>query len=176
MKKIVWVVIAVTIVVAGFMLYPRGSDEQQIRNIIKAGAQAIEEKQLGDTLKHVSRKYKDKRGLSYLAIRTIMIRLFAHYSEIDINYSINKLEITGDRATADLSLTVVIVKDGKPAYLLGKASKPGALTLLLKKSGLDWEVIEVKNLELSTITDLVYFDYEAPYTMARKDSLLNTGL
>jgi hypothetical protein len=151
MKKIVWIVIVVTIVVAGFMLYPRGSDEEQIRNIIKAGAQAIEKKQLGDTLKHVSRKYKDSRGLSYLAIRTIMIRLFARYSEIDISYSINKLEITDDKATADLSLTVVTVKDGRPAYLLGEAGKPGALTLLLKKSALDWEVIEVKNLELNYI-------------------------
>ena len=151
MKKTIWIVIAIIIVVAGFMLYPRGSDEEQIRNIIKTGALAIEKKQLGGTLKHVSRKYKDQRGLSYLAVRSVMMRLFAHYSEIDISYSIGKLVVTDDRATADLSMTVVIVKNSKPNYLLGASSKPGTLTLVLKKSGLDWTVIEVKNLELSYI-------------------------
>lgn len=151
MKKTVWIVIAIIVVVAGFMLYPRGSDEEQIRHIIKAGAQAIEKKQIGGTLKPVSRKYKDSRGLSYLAVRAIMTRLFAHYSEIDISYSIIKLAIADDRATANLSMTVVIVKNGKPGYLLGSPSKPSTLTLVLKKSGLDWTVIEVKNLKLSHI-------------------------
>lgn len=148
MKKTVWIAIAIIVIVAGFMLYPRGTDEEQIRNVIKAGAQAIEKKQIGGTLKPVSRKYKDSRGLSYLAIRAIMTRLFAHYSEIDISYSIIKLVITDDSATADLSMTVVIVKNGKPAYLLGSASKPGTLVLVLKKTVLDWTVIEVKDLKL----------------------------
>lgn len=148
MKKTVWIALAIIVVVAGFMLYPRGTDEEQIRNVIKAGAQAIEEKQLGSTMKPVSRKYKDKLGLKYLSVRAAMMRLFANYSEIDINYGIKKLEISDGRATVDLSITVVIVKQGRPSYLLGASDKPGTLTLVLKKSGLDWTVIEVKDLKL----------------------------
>jgi hypothetical protein len=52
------------------------SEEARIKKGVEEGAQAIEAKDLGKCLRHVSLHYKDEYGLTYLGVQRLLTHIF----------------------------------------------------------------------------------------------------
>jgi len=128
------------------------SEEARIRKGVREGVEAIEAKDLGKCLRHVSLHYKDEYGLTYLGVQRLLSHTFQEFDafEIDLrNLSITLLD--KEAASARFDLKVKVSYRGQKAYLLGSMDFSNHITMSLAKEGRRWKVTRVEGVEAQGI-------------------------
>lgn len=127
-----------------YLLWP--SDEARIRTLFREGASAIEARNIDDVMAKVSFTYRDDHGLSYLYLKKLMERAFKEVKDIDVHYDIERIDIKGDNATADVYVRVLATRGAERGYILGDAEKPLHITFSLDKERTEWLITRTEGL------------------------------
>ena len=128
------------------------SDEARIRKGVREGARAVETKDLGKCVQHVSLHYKDEYGLTYLSVKGLLIRIFQEFDAFEIeleNLGITLLDKRTAFATFDLKVKVSY--RGQRAYLLGSGDFSNRIKMSFTKEGGRWKVTQVEGVEVHGI-------------------------
>jgi len=128
------------------------SEEARIKKGVEEGAQAIEAKDLGKCLRHVSLHYKDEYGLTYLGVQRLLTHIFQEFDafEIDLtNLSITLLD--KEAASVSFDLKVKVSYRGQKVYLLGSMDFSNHITMSFAKEGRRWKVTRVEGVEAQGI-------------------------
>jgi len=124
------------------------SDETRIKRGVKEGVQAIEAKDVGKCLRHVSLHYKDEYGLTYMGVKGLLTRIFQEFDafEIDLrNVRITLLDKEAASVTFDLKIKVSY--RGQMGFLLGSGDFSNRITMSFVKEGRRWKVTQVEGVE-----------------------------
>ncbi len=101
------VVLAVVIVVVWWLARSPKTDRQQIVELLSRTERAVEHKDLGGTMRAISKDYADGT-YSKGELRRAVVAGFRQVSTIRITPALHKLEITGQHARAELDVDVWI--------------------------------------------------------------------
>lgn len=124
------------------------SEEARIRKGVKEGVQAIEAKDLGKCLRHVSLHYKDDYGLTYLGVKRLLTQIFQEFDAFEID--LRNLRVTLlDKETASVAfdLKVKVSYGGQRVYLLGSEDFSNRVKMSFIKEGGRWKVTQVEGVE-----------------------------
>lgn len=80
----------------------KDSAEIKIRRQIDEMAQAIEAKNGRDFIGHLKENFQDQDGRNKGQIRGMLAVIFMQHNKINISYSIDKVQVQGDSAQADI--------------------------------------------------------------------------
>ena len=124
------------------------SEEARIRKGVREGIQAIEAKDLGKCLRHVSLHYKDEYGLTYVGVKGLLTQIFQEFDAFKID--LRDLRITLlDKGVASVTfdLKVKVSYGGQKAYLLGSGDFSNRVKMSFIKEGGRWKVSQVEGVE-----------------------------
>ncbi len=144
-------VIALALALLIYLLFVRPllvSEEAIIKKGVKEGAQAIEAKDLGKCLRHVSLHYKDEYGLTYVGVKGLLTRIFQEFDAFEID--LRNLRITSldkEVATVTFDLKVKVSYRGQMGFLLGSGDFSNRIKMSFVKEGRRWKVTQVEGLE-----------------------------
>ncbi len=99
--------------VATYLLWPQPPPEEQVVNALLAVAEAVERKDVGGCLKHVSDDYRDSVGNTK---RELMRRAWAGFREVgELNVSIHepRVQVQGETAAARFRVVIQQARDGR---------------------------------------------------------------
>ncbi len=122
----------------------------RIENIITHSVAAVESRDLGQSMKHVSLKYKDDRGFSYFTVKNVLRRFYENTNEVIVDIDAKKIAIDNNRAVVNIKLSVVTVVSGSSQYILGSSTGRDDLQITLEKKGLSWVIIRVGQIYLKS--------------------------
>ncbi|MCC6485204.1 MAG: nuclear transport factor 2 family protein [Armatimonadetes bacterium] len=106
---------------------PRGTDQQQIQNVLTGLTAAAEKRDIWRTLSHVSRDYKGVGG-SYDQVRLILLQTFRDSSSIQIALHPPQISVHADSAVATTDANARITSNSGAS-----AQYAGLVTLRLKR-------------------------------------------
>ena len=146
-QRVIAVLILVVIVTAIGLWYFR-SDERRIRKALSQAGEALEREDLDGTMSHVSLKYRDERGWSYLIVKRLLKKGFEEFDGINIRMGRPAIEIHEEGADVQMDLEVLIDFQGEKAYLIGSSEEPASVQIAMIKETLGWRVTGVNGLRL----------------------------
>jgi len=128
------------------ILFP--SDEERIRRTLYAGKEAIEREDLEGVMKHVSFRYRDGNGFTYLRVKAIFARIFEDFDEIKIHIRKMEVEIPKRRLGKAILLAWGTARgsDGV-GYIVGSGQEPSKVVIFLEKGRGGWKVIRAEGVE-----------------------------
>ncbi len=144
-------VIALALALLIYLVFVRPlliSEEARIRRGIKEGVGAIEAKDLGKCLRHVSLHYKDEYGLTYLGVKQLLSKIFQEFEAFEID--LKNLQITlldKGTASAAFDLKVKVNYGGQRAYLIGSGDDSNRIEMSFIKEGGRWKVNQVEGVQ-----------------------------
>ena len=124
------------------------SEEARIKRGVREGVQAIEAKDLGECLRHVSLHYKDEYGLTYMGVKGLLTRIFQEFDAFEID--LRNVRITfldKEAASVTFGLKVKVSYGGQKAYLLGSGDFWNRIKMSFVKEGRRWKVTQVEGVE-----------------------------
>ena len=124
---------------------PEAGPEEQVRQWLSAGQQAVETKERGDLLDLISPSYVDSRGLDRDDIGDRLRVYFLRQQSIKLLTSIEEIRLYGDSA-AEVDLTVGMA--GKNDSVFGFSADAYRFQLELERDGDDWRLISARWGEL----------------------------
>lgn len=150
MKKFVIPILLIIVFVIIGLLFFQEDDKVQIEKIISQVFIAVERKDLGQSMKYVSLRYKDDRGFSYFTVKNILRRFYENTNEVIVDIDEKKFTIDNNRAVVDIKLSVVTVVSGSSQYIIGGSTEWDKLQITLEKKGLNWVIIHVGQIYLKS--------------------------
>jgi hypothetical protein len=145
-KTVLTIAILILSPIIIYFLWP--SDESRIRKLFREGAKAIEQEKIDDVMSRVSFNYTDDNGLSYIAIKEGMGRVFQQMSGIKVEYKIKNITIKNTSATADLDMRVIASYGQDTGYTVGDAANPAHMKFYLEKERTKWLVSKTEGIPL----------------------------
>jgi len=124
------------------------SDEERIRRTLYAGKEAIEREDLEGVMKHVSFRYRDGNGFTYLRVKAILARIFENFDDIKIYIRKMEVEVPSKGLGKAVLLTWGTAKgsDGV-GYIVGSVQEPSKVVIFLEKGRGGWKVIRAEGVE-----------------------------
>jgi hypothetical protein len=120
---------------------PEAGPEEQVRQWLSAGQQAVETKERGDLLDLISPSYADSRGFDRDDIGDRLRVYFLRQQSIKLLTSIEEIRLYGDSA-AEVDLTVGMA--GKNDSVFGFSADAYRFQLELERDGDDWLLISAR--------------------------------
>lgn len=118
------------------ILWPRGSPEEQILAVLTEIAQAVERKDVGGCMRHVSQDYRDSRGNT----KTELVRQawagFRETGDLSVRVYGPQVMVQGGQATVQLE---VLVEEWKREARAHSIRTP--VTVKLRKERWRWRVV-----------------------------------
>lgn len=145
-KTVIFLVVLILSPLIIYFLWP--SDEYRIRKLFREGAKAIEKEKIDDVMSRVSFNYTDDNGLSYIAIKEGMGRVFQQMSGIKVEYKIKNITIRNTSASADLDIRVIASYGQDTGYTVGDAAEPAHMKFYLEKERASWLVSKTEGIPL----------------------------
>lgn len=154
MRAIIWAIL--TSLVAGYVIFAyatvdRRDDQARLTSLFADAAVAIQKRDIGKTIACVSENYKDPSGTNYNKLRMLTAQALRVDQEFKVEYSIKKINITGDNATADVNLTLR-GNSGSPIYkrdlMITLAKENGRHALIMPATF--WRITSVDNIGWDT--------------------------
>jgi len=124
---------------------PQAGPEEQLRQWVSAGQQAVESRERRDLLELISPAYVDARGFDRDDIGDRLRVYFLRQHSIKLLTSIEEIRIFGDSA-AEIELTVAMA--GKNDSVFGFSADAYRFQLELERGGDDWLLISARWGEL----------------------------
>ncbi len=124
------------------------SEEARIRKGVEEGVQAIEAKDLGKCLRHVSLHYKDEYGLTYLGVKQLLSKIFQEFDAFEIDLRDLRI-ILLDKGVASVTfdLKVKASYGGQRAYIIGAGDDSNRIEMNFIKEGGRWKVTQVEGVQ-----------------------------
>jgi len=129
-----------------YLLWP--TDESRIKKLFREGAKAVEEEKISEVMSKVSFNYTDDHGLSYIALKEVMGRVFQQMSGIKVEYEIKNITVKESSATADLDIRVIASYGQETGYTVGDAANPVHMKFNLEKERTKWLVNKAEGIPL----------------------------
>ena len=145
-KTVIFLVVLILSPLIIYFLWP--SDENRIKKLFREGAKAIEQEKIDDVMSRVSFNYTDDNGLSYIAIKEGMGRVFQQMSGIKIEYEIKDITVKDATTAADLDIRVIASYGQETGYAVGDAAKPAHMKFYLEKERTKWLVNKTEGIPL----------------------------
>ena len=145
-KSVIFLVILILAPLIIYFLWP--SDENRIRKLFREGAKAIEQEMIDEVMSRVAFNYTDDNGLSYIAIKEGMGRVFQQMSGIKVEYEIINITVKNRSAAVDLDIRVVASYGQETGYTVGDAAKPARMKFYLEKERTKWLVSKTEGIPL----------------------------
>ena len=144
-------VIALVLALLIYLVFVRPlliSEEARIRKGVKEGVQAIEAKDLGKCLRHVSLHYKDEYGLTYLGVKQLLSKIFQEFEAFEIDLRDLRI-ILLDKGVASVAfdLKVKASYGGQRAYIIGSGDDSNRIEMSFIKEGGRWKVNQVEGVQ-----------------------------
>ena len=127
-----------------YLLWP--TDESRIKKLFREGAKEVEEEKISEVMSKVSFNYTDDHGLSYIALKEMMGRVFQQMSGIKVEYEIKNITVKEASATADLDIRVIASYGQETGYTVGDAANPAHMKFYLEKERTKWLVSKTEGL------------------------------
>ena len=124
---------------------PEGSDEEQLRQWVSRGQDAVEDKQRGDLVNMISPSYVDSRDHDRGDIDNLLRAYFFRQHSITLLTNIEEIRVVGDSA-AEIDLTVGMA--GSNDGVFGFSADAYRFQLELVHDGDDWLLISTRWGEL----------------------------
>ena len=141
-KVIKIIVVLIVIVFLWRFVYPLFlSDEERIEKIVRRTAEKTEKRSGFTFMEHFDRSFKDDSGLRYDDIKAMGFRIFQMYKELDVEYSINNLQIDENKAKLKLELSITVIEQGTLVDLIHGTRKTNDFVIELEKKEGDWVFI-----------------------------------
>ncbi len=137
-------IIILVIVITVIVVFP--SDKKRIRKIIGQCEQSVVGEDLKSLMGHISFNYSDDYGGSYMMLKKRAEGLFKSYDDFEIASDIKGINITEEKAVADLRVSLIASAGNERGYLLGDAGGHRKLRVYLEKSPYGWQVIRLAGL------------------------------
>ena len=145
-KTVIFLVVLILSPLIIYFLWP--SNENRIKKLFREGAKAIEQEKIDDVMSRVSFNYTDDNGLSYIAIKEGMGRVFQQMAGIKIEYEIKDITVKDATAAADLDIRVIASYGQETGYAVGDAAKPARMKFYLEKERTKWLVNKTEGIPL----------------------------
>lgn len=154
MRTVIWIILPAIVVayfIYAFATVNRAGDEAQLRALFADATVAIQQRDLGGAISHVSQNYKDDSGTNYDRLRMLTAQALRIETKYNAESTINRLTITGDQATASVHFVVNPQAGGSTLYTrdltiyLAKEKAWHALVIPAKV----WRVTRIESLGLS---------------------------
>lgn len=150
MKRKVWVVIGfltvTAAVIVGFLYW--SSPERRIRAVLSDGEAAIEAKDLDRVMSHVSLQYRDERGFAYLTVKKLLRMACDEFEGFDLRLGNVHIDVQENGAVIQTDLEVLIIAQGKKAYLIGSREGPVPIRITMAKETMRWLVQSVDGIRM----------------------------
>jgi len=143
--RLIPLLLLILIPAIAYLLWP--SDEGRIKRLFKEGAEAIEQRDIDGVMSKVSYNYRDDYGMTYLYIREMLKRQFGMLSDIKVEYGDLKIEVSKDRASAELSVRVIATIGNETGYIIGDIKTPLRLRFTLDKERTRWLIVKTEGFE-----------------------------
>ena len=145
-KSVLFLAVLLLAPIVLYFLWP--SDEARIRRLFREGAQAVESRKVEAVLDKVSFSYADGNGLNYFGLKEMIKAVFAREKEIHVSYKIDRLDISGKTARAELKVN--LSRTGGPAadLLPGRQDEPIVMTFTIEKEHGKWLITKTEGLPM----------------------------
>ncbi|GAB4414009.1 MAG: hypothetical protein OHK0032_10080 [Thermodesulfovibrionales bacterium] len=143
--RLILLLFLILIPAAVYLLWP--SDEGRIKRLFKEGAEAVESKDVDAVMSKVSYNYRDDYGMTYLYIKEILKRQFEMFSDIKVEYEDLKIEVSKDRALAELNVRVIATIGNETGYIIGDIKTPLHLRFTLDKERTRWLIVKTEGFD-----------------------------
>ncbi|MBI5663951.1 MAG: hypothetical protein HZC49_02500 [Nitrospirae bacterium] len=137
-RYLVLIVLAAVLVA---VFYP--SDKKRINKVLKACSESVLNEDIGQLMEHISYNYRDDYGGSYLALKKRAEMVFSRFNDFEITADVMRISVDGERAEAQLKVSIIATEDGRRGYFIGDAEKARDVRVLLEKSSYGWEIINI---------------------------------
>ena len=136
------VVAAAVLVLAGALaLRPGPTDEEAVKEAIRAVAEGAREADLGATLKPVSSSYEDSTGITYGELKLFLFREFQRRGPITVMLGDIQVTLAGDIAMAEFSATLADgIDPGGLDFIPGDADRIHFVADLAREDG-NWKIV-----------------------------------
>ena len=144
MKKILKIIIVVVVLfILWRLLYGLFlSDETKITKIIEKTAERTEKRNAFQFMSFFDKSFSDDSGLRYDELRAIGFRIFQMYKEIDVEHMIKSITVDGDKAEAEMDLSVTVTERGILVDLIHGARKTNGFIITMEKIDGDWMFVK----------------------------------
>lgn len=142
------VLMAVVLILAAVLaaaLYP--TEKKRIRKVVSGCRAALEQKDLDGLMDHLSYMFRGENGMGYLELKKRAEMMFRRYDEFDVTADVMNITVDGDRAEADLKVTVSVMLGKEPVHLAGDAVGPEDIRLFLEKSTVAWKITGAERMD-----------------------------
>ena len=95
-----------------------------------------------------SRTYSDPYGHGYEWVLGSVRSLFEHVDDIDIDFQITGMALSGDEATVSIAFTLSGTHDGQRGMVLGTRDEKALAVLEMKKTTINWQIISTSELKI----------------------------
>jgi hypothetical protein len=121
--------------------------ERLIRLTLDAGIAAVMAEDLAESVRFLSRDYRDSLELTNPVLAKILERTYQEFDSPQIELiEPPEIEVTGDQALVQVKLGVSAVYRGRRNYLLGDEYRPNAVRLTLGRLPGGWKVAGIEGL------------------------------
>ncbi len=144
-KPILFLGVLIIIPILVYVLWP--SDKSRIKKLFKEGSQAVIEENLENVMAKVSYHYSDEHGMSYLFLQKGFERIFQKLDDFIIEYEIQNIRITEQKATVELNLSVIATHGQDTGYIVGDAGERRKTVFYLEKERTSWLVIKTEGIQ-----------------------------
>jgi len=126
------------------VLWPRGTPEQKVLRVLSAIAEAVERKDVGGGLRHVSEDYHDSRGNTKLELTRLAWGGLREVGQLSVVLYGPKVTVQGREATVQVEVLVEEMKAGGPP-----PSIRTPVTVKLRKEGWRWQVVNAEGWQVA---------------------------
>jgi len=135
------IALAVLVAAAVVALRPGPSDEEAVREAIRAVAEGAREADLGATLDPVSDRYQGPEGLTYGELKLFLFREFQRRGPIVVMLSDIQVTLAGDIAIAEFTATLADGIDVGGLDLVPDSADRFHFVADLEREGGDWKIV-----------------------------------
>ncbi len=123
----------------------RTTDEDRIRDEIRKIEKSVEDKKIAQTLKYISRGYRDPQGYDYDGIKGLLLMYFYRHQRISVYITGLEISSTGDSAVATFEAVLSGAKDiQSPSDILPEAMGIYGFEVGFKKEEGVWKITSAK--------------------------------
>ena len=121
--------------------------ERLIRLTLEAGIAAVTAEDLAESMRFLSRDYRDSLELTNHVLANILERTYREFDSPRIELvEPPEIQVTGDQALVHANLRVSAVYRGRRNYLIGDEHQPNAVRLMLSRLPEGWKLSGVGGL------------------------------
>ncbi len=131
-------VLATALVVA---VWPEGSDEEQVREAIRAVADGAREADVAATLKPVSDRYSDASGVTRDEVKLYLFREFQRRGPISVILGPIDVTLAGDIALAEFGATLADGMDPGALDFIPGSAETLHFVVDLEREGGEWRIV-----------------------------------